>query len=566
MSRWNQLFEFHNLRMFSFIVIIYILITFMAGCGAGKFKIPEPLPTDQRPGPEPKEQKIIIPANGFNRQIATQIKQSLDLSRHFRKLTGRPKEAMNVNAFDEAPNSTWYTNRNAMKRMSIEEIARGPNQGAVPDPSVKWTVIRAKAEGVTPGFNIIDTHGVKYVIKFDSAGYQEMATGAEVVSTKLFYAAGYNVPENYIVYFDPEILELGKEVKFTDEKGRKRFMVQRDLDDILERIERLPDGRIRAAASKYLPGGLKGPFKYKSTRDDDPNDIVPHQHRRELRGLRVISAWLNHFDTKANNSLDVYTEEGYMKHYLMDFGSTLGSQGDEPMPPEIGHENTLDPHEIFIRTVTLGLYVNPWEKTVPIRYPSIGYFRPDIFHPQKYKFIIPNPAFENLTPRDGFWGAKQVMSFTDEQLEAAAAAGQYSDPEAADYLLKTIITRRDIVGRYWFSRVNPLDKFELQEDPDGKQALCFVDLAVESGLESADQSEYRYDLKYMGKLIQESESLQKTYILLPEVTEETSGGEDFWELKIYTKRGSGDKWMKPVEVYLRPDETSRTASLVGIRH
>jgi hypothetical protein len=392
-----------------------------------------------------------------------------------------------------------------------------------------------------------------------------LATGAEVVSTKLFHAAGYNVPENYIVYFDPEMLKLGEKVKITDEKGRKRFMTQEDLDEILERIERLPDGRIRAAASKYLPGGLKGPFKYRGTRSDDPNDIVPHQHRRELRGLRVMAAWLNHFDTKANNTLDVYMEEGYMKHYLIDFGSTLGSQGNEPMPREIGHENTVDPHAIFMRTVMIGLYVQPWEKTVPIRYPSIGYFRPDILRPQKYKFIVPNPAFENLTSRDGFWGAKQVMSFTDEQLEATVAAGEYSDPEAADYLLKTLITRRDTVGRYWFSRVNPLDKFELQEGPDGKQALCFVDLAVESGLESADQSEYRYDLTHRGVLIQKSESLKKACIPLPEAPETAFDEWDFWELRIYTKRGSDGKWMKPVEVYLRPGG-AKTVSLVGIRH
>ena len=571
MSRWNQLFELcrggASVPALSILVLIPVLIGLTTGCGSsGKFRIPEPVPNDQRAGPEPESRDINIIADGFDQQFIVQIEQSFDLSRQLRNLFGRPKRSINVDAFGEVINSSWFTNRNSLKRVSIEEIARGPNSGETPDTSGVWTVIRAKAEGVTPGFHIEDSHGVRYVIKFDPADYPELATGAEIVSTKLFYALGYNVPENYIVYFEPKILRLGEKVKFTDEKGRKRFMTREDLDAILERIERLRDGSIRAAASKYLAGGLKGPFKYKSTRKDDPNDVIPHQHRRELRGLRVIAAWLNHFDTKANNSLDVYVKEGYMKHYLIDFGSTLGSQGNEPMPPEIGHENTFDPHEIFKNIVTLGLYVHPWEKVEPIRYPSIGYFRSDIFHPQKYKGIFPNPAFENMTHQDGYWGAKQVMSFTDEQIKAAVAEGQYSNPEAPDFLLQIIIERRDIVGRYWFSRVNPLDKFELQETSDGKQELCFVDIGVESGLESAEQSEYRYDLRREGTLVRESKSFKETCIPLSEINPTTAPTEGLWELKLRTKRGTDGKWMKPVKVYLRSDDASKTFALVGVRH
>ena len=257
MFRWNQgLSTRRPYKAFSFLVLMPVVVSLMTGCGgSGEFRILEPIPDDQRAGPEPGSREISIPADGFDLQFAEQIEQSFDLSRQLRNLSGRPKRAMNVDAFGEVPNSSWFTNRNGLKRMSIEEITRGPNSGEVPDTSGVWTVTRAKAEGVTPGFSIEDSRGVSYVIKFDPVGYPELATGAEVVSTKLFYALGYNVPENYIVRFDPGILRLGELVKLTDEKGRKRFMNREDLDAILERIERLPDGRIRAVASKYLLGG-----------------------------------------------------------------------------------------------------------------------------------------------------------------------------------------------------------------------------------------------------------------------------------------------------------------------
>ena len=59
--------------------------------------------------------------------------------------------------------------------------------------------------------------------------------------------------------------------------------------------------------------------------------MVPHEHRRELRALRVFGAWTNLTDWKARNTLDtVITENGktIVKHYLQDVGSTFGMCND----------------------------------------------------------------------------------------------------------------------------------------------------------------------------------------------------------------------------------------------
>ena len=558
------------------LLFIFFLSILLTGCSANRaFVAPEPLPDDRYSIPQPEPRKSFNDfADAFDQQFVLQGEQFIDLSRHLRNLTCNPKEAYNIDEFDEVPNSSWFTNRNARRCMSIEEIVRGPNTGIGPDTSNTWTIIRAKAEGVTPGFTIVDSQGDKYIIKFDPIGFSGLNSGSEVIGAKLFYAAGYNVPENYITHFHPRILRLGDKVRFIDEKGRKRYMNEGDLKTILERVEHLPNGLIRAAASKYIHGKPLGPFKYESTRKDDPNDLVPHQHRRELRGLRVMAAWLNHIDSKAANSIDTYIDENersYVKHFLIDFGTILGSGGRGPQPKYRGYENEIDPHALLLRILTFGFHVPKWERVLDeVEYPCIGRYYSEFYHPKKFKIIFPNPAYDNMTDLDGYWGAKLVMSFTDEQLRAVVSEAQYPDQEAAEYLLETLIERRDITGRCWFNRTAPLARFELIDNEDGGQILRFIDLAVETGLESAEKSVYRYSLKCN----------RKGFIPLTEIGSETSipllnplnlspDGEHNnypgtqWEVELTVKRGENEKWSKWVKVYLNKKDARFI--IIGLR-
>jgi hypothetical protein len=467
--------------LFTKIVLVSIAALFLGCASTRKFVPPPPVPEDKINVPErPAEIETHIMWDGFKRQMIQPGGDLFDLSRWMRKLVSAPKEAQNVNAFDEVDNSSWFTNRNFLRAMSPESLAIGPNTVDGPDQTNGWTVVRAKTLGVTPGFNIRDSRGDNYVIKLDPPGFNGLNSSAEVVTTKLLYAAGYNVPENFAVSFSPDILRLGENVSFTGSDGVKRAMTEQDLADIIAKVQLTPDGKIRAMASKYIDGRPIGPFFFKCTRHDDPNDLIPHEHHRELRGMRVIFAWLGHYDTNASNFLDGYVRDGdnsYVRHYLIDFGAALGSHPAGAKPADRGSEPYMDPVHMLNKSLELGLVRRPRDHQEPVKFPSVGRFSAENYHPKSFKFIFPTRAFEYYTPRDAYWGAKIVASFDETRIRAAVEAANYESQEIADYLVATLMKRREITCSYWFNRMPPFDHFVL----NGAE-LSFQDIGVTSGL------------------------------------------------------------------------------------
>jgi hypothetical protein len=398
--------------------------------------------------------------------------------------------AANINTLGEVPDSSWFENRHGAARMTAGELVRGANSGEGPSMEGPWLIVEAKTEGITPGFKIRDARGDVYFIKFDPASNPEMATAAEIISSRFFHAIGYNVPENYLAFFRREQVRVDGKASVGAAAGRSRHMTEADLDGILERVHRNADGTYRALASKLLKGSPLGPFQYFGTRPDDPNDIFPHEDRRELRGLGVFAAWLNHDDSRAINSLDMLVGGGrqacgpeaaqqpaaqgnhkfpatevcnrHVKHYLIDFGSTLGSGSVGPQKPRPGWEYMWEPAAALKRIATLGLWDAGWVRVRYPDYPSVGRFESKEFRPEGWKPEYPNSAFLNATDEDGYWAAKIIMSFTDDDIRAIVRSGQLSDPRAEEYLHKTLIERRDKIGSFWLTRISSFDRFELR--------------------------------------------------------------------------------------------------------
>jgi hypothetical protein len=374
--------------------------------------------------------------------------------------------AMNVNTLDEVPDSSWWTNRILHTKMTPAEVARGPNTGTGPVNGT-WTIVGSKNEGITPGFTITDETGQLYFIKFDPLTNPEMATGAEAVTTPLFHALGYHVVENYIATLRRENLRIGPEARLYREfSGVETRLTEQDIDVLLKRVAQNPDGTYRVIASKGASGRPLGPFRYYGTRPDDPNDVFAHEHRRELRGMRVFAAWLNHDDSRSINSGDFLVEQNgrrVVRHHLLDFGSTLGSGSTQAQKPRAGNEYIWEARPTLLTMVTLGFYVRPWIKVEYPELPSVGRFEGAFFQPQYWKPEYPNPAFDNARADDLFWAARRVAAFSDEAIRETVKNGRYSARIAELYMGDVIIVRRDKIARYYLNITNPVVDFALED-------------------------------------------------------------------------------------------------------
>jgi hypothetical protein len=166
----------------------------------------------------------------------------------------------------------------------------------------------------------------------------------------------------------------------------------------------------------------------------------------------------------------------------------------------LGYEYQLDYGETFKTMLGLGFRDKPWQKKWRLSgekiqgSPAVGYFTNELFDPAKYKTQFPYEAFRLVTCADGFWAAKLLLSFSDDDIRALVKAGQYSDPGDTDTIAKTLIERRDMIARYWLTRSNPLDGFDFS---GGK--LSFKDLAADHGFAAQNGTLYHVEIAEEGK-------------------------------------------------------------------
>ncbi|HJL30407.1 MAG: hypothetical protein CMN31_07585 [Sandaracinus sp.] len=471
-----------------------MLLALALGCGAGvqRFPLGEAMWVDEG------DTRAVRPRPGESSANLLQDFVDYTLLRPITRVfaVDPAGEAIDVNAFDEVPDSSWFENRWREGGFDVARALRGACDE--PPPVAPWTVVSGKRAGANPGFVIEDAEGRRFVVKLDEPSQPEHATSADVIGATVYWAAGYHTPCNRIAFFQPDALEIA-EGAMAGKGAEQEPLTRALLQEIVALGHARADGAVRAMASRYLPGEPLGPWRYEGMREDDPNDVVPHEDRRELRGSYVVASWIDHWDTRSSNTLRMWIDpdgdgRGHVRHNFLDWGDVIGTDaGPLGIPPRRGHTYNFHPGHVFTDFVTLGAMPRPWRHVE--RGPAgelLGYFDAERFDPEEWYPSVLNPAFQRATERDMAWGARRVAAMGPAFVAALVASLQLADPGAAAELERVLLARREKILKRWFRRLSPLTEPRLEAGAGGSGTarLCLRDLAVATGIVEWDARPY----------------------------------------------------------------------------
>jgi len=447
-------------------------------------------------------------------------------------------EAVNVNALDEVPDSSWFTNRIGMHAMSVAEVQLGacdPSFILHPeaDADGTWIIGEGKTEGSTPGFRV--TIAVrKYLFKADDPDQPELASAAQTVGLAIYHAAGFNTTCEQVVYFKPSLLKLmpGLRYQVGDILAEKKDFDRKALDAILGKSPKRGD-RVRMQASAWIEGHLLGPFRYEGTRNDDPSDVVAHQDRRDLRASRLVAAWIDHIDAREGNSLDTWVSDskdspesspGRVVHYLLDTSEAFGPKWfAAPVTRRMGYTYVFDWGEFLSDFGTLGVPLRPWDydQKTP-GHELFLYFNAEDFVPDQWKMKYSNSAFSRMTERDGAWMARILARFTPEMVHGLAEMGRFTDPRNTEYLATVLEGRLEGILDRYLTRLSSLADVRTQD----RDRLCGLDLAEWRGVRPPERFRYVADSSRSSPLVVEMRGAGQICIRIPHVAPDGVTGDD----------------------------------------
>ena len=234
------------------------------------------------------------------------------------------------------------------------------------------TFIKEEKGGYSTKFRLKDASGREWVAKIGKEAQSETA------ATRLLAAIGYKVEATYLV---PRLMIPGKGV-FTN-----------------VRLEDRPDDVKRGDA-----------WKWGST---------PFERSPEMRGLKLMMAFINNWDMKSANNIVLETEDGD-EYVISDLGVSFGKTGSNPFP-------------LFWRAGR--------SRNDPQGYAKARFVKSAKNGKVSVVFNGKNRSrMHDFTTADARWLADKLTQLSDKQIRDIFRAANYS-PSEVDLLTRTVKNR-----------------------------------------------------------------------------------------------------------------------------
>jgi hypothetical protein len=257
-----------------------------------------------------------------------------------------------------------------------------------PIPGARYTFRKEDENGGSPKFDVEDDKGIRWRVKLGAE------PRAETAATRLLFAAGYFVDEDYYV----EDLRV--------EGLPKLHRGQSFVSD---------DGVVHGARLERRMKDIKklGNWKWSNN---------PFVGSKEFNGLRVMMALVNNWDLKTVNN-SIYQEEDHIEYVVTDVGATFGKTGN----PAARSKSKLKDYEDskFIDKIERE-YVNFVLHSRPLFITAV-----DI--PNYHERSAMEGVVKHIPRADARWLGQRLSQLSEEQVRDCFRAGGYSAEEVEGY-------------------------------------------------------------------------------------------------------------------------------------
>jgi hypothetical protein len=447
----------------------------------------------------------------------------------------RVPEAGDVNALDEVPRSSWFSDDPSSAFPGLDE---GP-------PRPPLTALPAPTRSLDDGLAVVDARGARFEIELDPPDRPEMRSASAAIASRLLRAVGYAAADAWAI-------DLGADDLVAPRAGP----TAERLAAWLAPARRAADGRLRVSATRWPVGQDLGSTPASEARLDDPNDRVAHRDRRLLRAFQVVTAWLRLPSAGQRHFRDAYVGEpgrGHVAHLVTGLGGALGASRVIRPGDVVDDEAPTDPLE---QLGSLGLWRAPRVPT-QLALPALG----EIDERAPLGHATPWPPYEpadRALPGDLYWAAKRVAAVGSRAIERAVAAGRMSDPAASERLVAILRARqREVVARY-YAAVTPCEPLRLDEG-----ALVLRDEALRLGLKPEERRRYLVErLDGEGRALAPEELVTAEGSLVRVEVPRTDVPDDYLVVRVAVVRDG--RAGAPLTVHLRAERGF--LEVLGVRH